>query len=361
MTFRPVLPPRSALFVLAFTGLSVSTFVAEGCSGAESSDTTTASTTDAATDSTSTTGDGASGEREAAPSETRTVSLDEAARRVGRALCSFHERCFETYVRDVSPSVAVCEARYAAAFRATHLPDARFAEDALITMQACEDRLTCTSLYGGGWQTECPSPRPANPRATGESCVSDLSCASEACILQSSTTGASTCGTCAAKIPAAAGEACGDGARRCGPGHTCLSSKRCVAVRKLGETCDATNALCGNGLRCTSGTCEKLPASGEACDARAGCDPYRLAGCGTTGQCESVTYLASGAACEPGALATCGHGEACAVSSSDGGTVGACKARSRIGETCRRAQDCELFATCTKGVCTDPVAPSCAP
>jgi hypothetical protein len=264
-------------------------------------------------------------------------------------------------VRDVSPSVAVCEARYAAAFRATHLPEARFAERDLGAMQICEDSLACTALYGGGWQTECPSPRPTRPKAIGERCTSDLSCASEACILQAKADGTVGCGTCAAKVASAAGEPCGDGARRCGAGHTCLSSKRCVAVRKLGETCDTSNALCGNGLRCAGGTCEKLPGAGEACDARAGCDPYRLAGCGTSGRCESVEYLASGASCEVGALATCGHGETCVLGASDGGANGACTPRSRVGEACRRAQDCELFATCTKGICSDPVAPSCSP
>lgn len=360
MPFRLFAPRRASGLVLVLTGLTSALLTVSGCHASASPGEDAAISADASAPSSSDTSDGATTTSDAAD-EVRTVSLDDAALRVGRALCSFHARCFETYVRDVSPSVAVCEARYAAAFRATHLPGARFADRSLTRMQTCEDALPCSALYGGAWQTECPAPRPANPRADGEPCASDLSCASEACILQAQTEGASGCGTCAAKIASAAGEPCGEGTRRCGPGHTCLSSKRCVAVRKLGETCDTSNALCGNGLRCTAGTCEKLPAAGEACDARAGCDPYRLSGCGTSGQCESVVYLPSGASCDVGALATCGHGETCTLDTSDGGPSGVCTTRSRIGETCRRARDCELFATCTDGVCTDPVAPSCSP
>ena len=351
---------RRSVLALVFVGLSSALPAASGCDAPLPAEDNAASSTDARAPSSSDAADAVTTTSDAGI-EVRTLSLDDAAMRVGRALCSFHARCFETYVRDVSPSVAVCEERYAAAFRAAHLPGARFAARDLTAMQTCEDGLECSALYAGAWQTECPSPRPLHPRADGESCTSDLSCASEACILQVKNGGAIGCGTCAAKVPSAAGEPCGEGARRCGPGHTCLSSKRCVAVRKLGEACDTSNALCGNGLRCAGGTCEPLPAAGEACDARAGCDPYRLAGCGTSGRCESVVYLATGASCDVGSLATCGHGETCALGASDGGPRGTCRARPRIGEACRRSQDCELFATCTEGVCTDPVAPSCTP
>jgi hypothetical protein len=285
----------------------------------------------------------------------RTANLDATASRVAAALCGFHERCFETYVRDVMPTPAKCVERYAAAFRATHFGDAVFSETDVDAMVACESSLGCEALYGGKWQTECRSPRPTNGRKTAEPCVSDLSCASEACV--TSTVG--SCGRCAERIVASVGEPCGDGAARCGTGLTCLSSKRCVAVRHLGETCDTAQSLCGNGLTCRSGQCGKLPTAGEACDARAGCDPYRLAGCNTSGTCEAVTYLAAGAPCEPGALSTCGKGEVCATST-DGGTGGACTPRRTTGQSCRRSQECELFATCTRGLCEDPKGPACA-
>lgn len=282
-----------------------------------------------------------------------TVGLDRAAQLVGETLCGFHERCFQTYVRDFFPSLSACSARYAAAFKATHAPDALFAEADLATMATCEAKLTCDGLYGGTWQTACPSPRPVNARAEGAPCVSDVSCASETCV--ATTPGA--CGTCRARDESKAGEACGEGQKRCAKGLTCLSSKRCVAVRALGETCDTSTALCGNGLTCQGGTCAKLPAAGEACDARGGCDPYRLAGCGTDGQCAAVTNLAKGATCELGALATCGSGETCTPG--DGGATGTCIARKPAGTACRRSQECEIFATCTGGTCADPKGPAC--
>ena len=285
----------------------------------------------------------------------RTASLDATASRVAAALCGFHERCFETYVRDVMPTPAKCVERYAAAFRATHFGDAVFSEADVDAMVACESALACEALYGGKWQTECRSPRPTNGRKLAEPCVSDLSCASEACV--TSTVG--SCGRCAERIVARAGESCGEGAARCDAGLTCLSSKRCVAVRHLGETCDTSQNLCGNGLTCKSGQCGKLPTAGEACDARAGCDPYRLAGCNTSGMCEAVAYLAAGAPCEPGALSTCGKGEVCATAA-DGGAGGTCTPRRTTGQSCRRSQECELFATCTQGLCEDPKGPVCA-
>ncbi len=292
---------------------------------------------------------------DASPPPAAALDLPTTAALVGETLCEFHARCFPTYVRDVMPTEASCRERYAAAFRATHFADATFSAADATAMTTCERALGCDALYGGKWQTACRSPRPLDARADGAPCVSDLSCASEACVTAAP---AGSCGTCAARVVSGPGAACGEGAKRCAAGLTCLASKRCVAVRALGDTCDLADALCGNGLTCKDGRCAKLPAAGEACDARAGCDPYRLTGCNTAGLCEAVVTLAPNAACEVGALAACGGGQTCAPG--DGGAIGTCAPRRRAGEPCRRSQECELFATCTQGACTDPKAPSCA-
>lgn len=291
------------------------------------------------------------------PPAGRTLDLPTTAERVAATLCGFHERCFETYVKDVFGSVTKCRERYATAFRSTHVAEAVFSESVVDAMGTCERALGCDALYGGKWQTACRSPRPANARKDGEACVGDASCESEACLPGS---GATACGRCVARVSAAIGEACGDGARRCTAGLTCLSSKRCVAVKSINDDCDTTNNLCGNGLTCKANKCARLPAAGETCDERAGCDPYRLAGCNAQGTCASVTYLASAATCEVGALETCGSGEVC-TTSSDSGAQGTCMARKPVGQPCRRAGECELFATCTQNLCADPKAPSCAP
>jgi hypothetical protein len=282
----------------------------------------------------------------------KTVDLTAASARVGATLCGFHARCFPGYLTKFFASEAECAARYAVAFRATHLDDARFAASQLDAMAACEAALSCDALYGGQWQIACKTPRPAAARKAGETCASDASCAGGACLAGAS----GGCGTCADAAVAKIGEACGTGAARCADGLTCTGSKKCVAVRGLGQSCDATQNLCGNGLVCKAGACVKLPGAGETCDDRGGCDPFRFAGCdGATTTCVAVTELALGEACTLGALSSCGAG-ACVSGGKDAGST--CTARKPAGEACQTSSECAIFGSCSGPTgakqCVDP-------
>lgn len=281
-----------------------------------------------------------------------TVDLTAASARVGATLCAFHARCFPGYLTKFFASEAECAARYAVAFRATHVDGARFAVAALDAMAACEGALSCDALYGGQWQIACKTPRPASPRKTGEACASDASCAGGACLPGAS----GGCGTCADAAIASVGQACGTGAARCADGLTCTGSKKCVAVRGLGQSCDATQNLCGNGLVCKAGACVKLPGAGEACDDRGGCDPFRFVGCdGATTTCAAVAEIPIGEACTLGALSSCGAG-ACVSAGKDAGS--ACAVRKAAGEACQTSSECAIFASCAGSTgakqCVDP-------
>lgn len=289
-------------------------------------------------------GDGAAAET--------TLDLTAASAKVGGALCGFHARCFPGYLTKFFASEAECAARYAVAFRATHVDEARFATSALDAMAACEAALPCDALYGGQWQIACKTPRPAAPRKTGEACASDASCAGGACVVGAS----GGCGACADATFAKLGEACGTGVARCADGLTCTGSKKCVAVRGLAQSCDATVNLCGNGLVCKAGSCAKLPGAGEACDERGGCDPYRFVGCDSaTVTCADVAEIPIGQACSIGGLSSCGAG-ACVSGGKDAGS--ACTARKAAGEACQTSSECAIFAACSGATgakqCVDP-------
>jgi hypothetical protein len=192
----------------------------------------------------------------------------------------------------------------------------------------------------------------------GGSCGDSWQCASGRC----NGTG-SGCGTCVAQVglgAACSGIECADGLV-CGvptPG----SGLVCVVPASLGDPCGDSSVCPGNsGCGATSGTCDPLPANGEACntmytfcDFSQGlslCDPYL-------------------ALCEPPAAPAepdqaCGYLTAtspyvpcdgyCALT--PGSNAGACFSIIEQGQPCTSADLCDYDLQCLGGVCV-PVGPT---
>lgn len=151
---------------------------------------------------------------------------------------------------------------------------------------------------------------PALICAPGSTCVLDLS----------------FCGTC--KKTAARGEACGGETKlACEAADTCVGTpKRCIAKKRVGESCSGANERCVLGARCAQGLCKgpSIVGVGEVCDAEHRC-PYLSACVG--GHCaQSVLFGVS-----------CNASTPCASGRCVGGT---CVPLAEPGAPCAASRDC---------------------
>lgn len=104
---------------------------------------------------------------------------------------------------------------------------------------------------------------------------------------------------CADKVQKNLDELCGNPGEVCAKGSYCTGDavKKCVAKRKGGEACGATQP-CQEDLRCLSSICAPLVGAGEKCETSADC---------STGYCDGrlktcsagVTLTAGATGCDP--------------------------------------------------------------
>ncbi len=236
------------------------------------------------------------------------------------------------------------------------------------------DPQLCTDWRAGA-VTACVFP--VGTRSVGAPCGTGFQCASGACNVVQNT----QCGTCVA-LPTA-GESCAD--RDCVAGLECLNSI-CVAVQTLarGAACShqmAPGDQCAAGLTCivgsgaTTGTCQSVPAVGQACDGpcagNAICDNSVCAAIAGLGASCAATDCVSSAYCD--ATQHCapiivGHaGDACDYNELVCGAdlhcdaTNVCRPYATIGQPCSDTGDieCHKELNCISGVCVVPDAAQC--
>jgi len=216
----------------------------------------------------------------------------------------------------------------------------------------------CTSLITGS-------------KATGDMCVSNEECQSDAC---SKPTGAATCdsGTCVAMATVSKlGEPCAT--RACDTGLVCDNTKTCAMLYTEGMACSSSDQ-CNYGLACDAmptGFCRNAPKIGEACPdhlcaeigaycaADGTCKALGLAGaaCTTSQQC-SPFYPCNTMAgmCEAYPIL----GQPCTADCSDGSYCDTmtmlCTSRLADGAACTQSYTCQSQTCDTTGTrtCIEP-------
>jgi hypothetical protein len=130
---------------------------------------------------------------------------------------------------------------------------------------ACQDGLQCTYLTQQSLDAhELGSCEPA-VGGKGDRCggtfVPQLSCASGLYCILNDDSAQWECGTATGEL----GSQCGSGLPACVSGLSCADAvKRCVATVDKAQTCDDLH-VCGDGLRCSGGTCHPTAKPGEPC------------------------------------------------------------------------------------------------
>lgn len=142
----------------------------------------------------------------------------------------------------------------------------------------------------------------------GSPCASSAQCQSGLC--RRTTT---SCGACAAKLPA--GSACVNPSD-CQRGLDCLrdtdeGERRCVALAQAGAPCRVVAGLsnCLPTLRCEAGRCAPALPVGAACDPTSEedpCDLFQGAACSEAGRCTQWRVGRVGEACGDGGLCSAG-------------------------------------------------------
>lgn len=282
-----------------------------------------------------------------------TIDVATAAADFAGAYCAYWQRCFATFITETFETEAACEARMKQAFVDNALPAARYDEAAATKSVSCLKAASCEDLYGGKWQIDCAPPLPVNLLAEGGACNRNEWCASGYC----NDVTASTCGACAKSTTVALGAQCDESAGTvCAPPQTCVG--RCVRVRFFGESCDADLAtasdVCGNGLVCVSGKCDKAGGPGASCASGGdlACDVFRLLTCDSKGDktCVALTFGALNDACDRFGPRECGAGLYCKPAM-PGDANGTCQARVADGQPCTSSSECTFGANCRDGLC----------
>ncbi|CAN5923608.1 hypothetical protein BH11MYX4_BH11MYX4_18550 [soil metagenome] len=295
--------------------------------------------------------DAASAE-DAAPDAPEIPSVPAAGvcTQLAQKTCAFLSTCSPETVEGLFAAPAECVPRFESICMAQYPVGAAVRKDDADALTACLGGLGCDDLYGPAWSTKCSIPRLTTAKAVGTACRIDAECMTGSC------SGSSTqCGTCVKRL--AAGAACTESAQ-CPQSGFC--STKCYAAAYLGDSCDTYN-VCGNGLRCMTGTCVKAAGEGTTCNGDQDCDLAQLIECnGTTKQCQKVAFAQPGETCpDPfvGAPLRCVKGSHCirpVVAQ-----PGTCVAPQKVGEACDSSKKCESLINCRGGKCVLPTFVAC--
>jgi hypothetical protein len=218
-------------------------------------------------------------------------------------------------------------------------------DDAQCASGACVKPDTCSP--------ESCSPAPAcgtcaQSATLGEDCHAAVCAPDQLC---DTVTDAQTGGyRCIASTERALDEPCDNAGNRCRPELFCdRTTKRCSALRDLSEPCaEPLPTGCKPPLICagTPAICQSPGVLGSACLVDAGCAVGL--GCSRQQQCEPVTWVRPGGACDHGVL-RCLIGE-CPSSMSRPEAV--CPEVIADGQACSPfIGTCDTFSDCVNGVC----------
>ena len=195
------------------------------------------------------------------------------------------------------------------------------------------DISSCAAAYAAGdcstltvRPTACRKP---GTRANGASCGTDAQCSSSACTKASG----AACGICKARV--ALGQSCGSTTADCAHGLTCDGGV-CKNVAALGASCVSAACSFGNTCHSTTKTCVALRDVGQSCDdADLSCNILNGGIC-TANTCTALTYGAAGATCSFMSGALCAAGDC---------VSGKCVAQVPVGASCAIA-DCQNPLRC---------------
>ncbi len=190
------------------------------------------------------------------------------------------------------------------------------------------------------------------PKAGGEPCSSPFECQSGWCQKNDG----EACGQCTA-APAVIGDPCEDSGSCAAQGLYCSTeTSTCAAHGGPGDPCGGP-VDCALAFACVEGTCGPRLAEGDPCVP----SEFR---CSLGLSCNSFTEV-----CEP--IAVAHEGEPCGIDEGAGTSFacalddncegGVCVPRVPDGQPCEEsAHNCEVFATCSDGVCvTVAEIPAC--
>lgn len=193
----------------------------------------------------------------------------------------------------------------------------------------------------------------AGTLANGAACNVDAQCSSTFCYVESESI--DPCGVCAPRV--GLGAACKrDG---CAPGLSCVDAGgkgvvTCEALLKEGAACD-NNTECAADLRCLDGSCARMPAVGEPCEALVLCRDGEGDQCVTTtssssdNTCLKATFGAPGQACDYATARNCLGASVCLTATS------LCSPIAKLGEACSdTTTPCEHPYVCSGAQCALP-------
>ncbi len=245
-----------------------------------------------------------------------TISLNDYQAQFESALCEKFVAC------GIEPSVEVCKLgrternRFPQIVAGAGAGRAGYDGDAARQCVDTIKHLECSSFSFNSEGAICNKVFTPKVPVAG-TCYADEECTTHVC--SQVCPGDECCaGKCIGQVPAGEGESCLDAG--CDFEHACIEdaatgTATCKPRLAEGAACVPSDNKCQPGLVCPSGTCKRLPDTGESC-----------AG---VGQCDDLTQ-----ACSP--------------------INQTCVARRQPGEACSMQSfqsDCVFYAKCTNGVC----------